>query len=262
MRHVHGTGDIEESEPKPKRRKLSEKWCRTKAFRWTVEVDNALKGATGDLPGLKLFQLPEGWRSNEELLKRALSWPCLAISSDEGSDGWTAMNWMDSDLGRVNFIREPDVENHGKHNDWLGSTREAGLGSFMYSLVVCLNLMFLPWNDGRFGGAIMAGAKYLQEGRQLLGSPLWAQFEQWIATEKDLASGTGGQKYDPNSVWEAFCNTSRFLALPKDQQSKTFQSVEFVCDPSHGSAIAYQHPRRVTITAANVVRLCAKSTSR
>ena len=98
----------EEATRKRKRKSASStaqpKMYRQKAYRWLLELDNSLQLPNREGPGLKHFQLPPDWLQDPDPLK----WPCLVISSDQGSDAWAAMNWMDSSLGRINFVREPD----------------------------------------------------------------------------------------------------------------------------------------------------------
>ena len=112
-----------------------------------MELDNALRGADGKGPGLKMFQAPPDWQEKSEVLAGL---PCALVSGDQGGDLWTAENSMDSDLGRLNYVQEPDVFNHGIHNDLVGTSLDPGFGPLMYALQVAVNLPFLPFRDGRY----------------------------------------------------------------------------------------------------------------
>ena len=72
------------------------------------KLDSALRGAYGKGPRLKMFQAPPDWQEKPKVLAGL---PCALVSSDQVGDLWTAENWMDSDLGRLNYVREPDVFN-------------------------------------------------------------------------------------------------------------------------------------------------------
>jgi len=128
-----------------------------------VELDNALRGADGKGPGLKMFQAPPDWQEKSEVLAGL---PCALVSGDQGGDLWTAENLMDSDLGRLNYVQEPDVFNHGIHNDLVGTSLDLGFGPLMYALQVAVNLPFLPFRDGRFGRMIKECTEKLQARRQ------------------------------------------------------------------------------------------------
>ena len=160
-------------------------WHRSKSEAAAHEIDNALRGPEGLGPGLKKFQLPADWDSPQQLAE-CLSWPLLGVSCDQGNDLWTMLNWMDGPDARLNFFREPDTENHGVHNDWLGACWDCKLGGFLYSIVVCLNLNFLPYRDGRFGRMIFQCAQELRT----LSSMRDKLFQVWlesVALEKGFA---------------------------------------------------------------------------
>ena len=58
----------------------------------------------------------------------------------------------------LNLSRHPDVS-HASHNDVMLSIFDVKLGPLMYLLCVCVNLPFLPWGDGRFGGMVFNCAR-------------------------------------------------------------------------------------------------------
>jgi hypothetical protein len=175
---------------------------RQKSYRFLLELDNSLLGPCRQGPGLQHFQLPADWLQHPD----PLSWPCLILSSDQGSDAWAAQNWMDSPLARVNYVREPDSHNHGVHNDTLGAAMEVGLGPFLYAMVVVLNLMFLPWNDGRFGGMVQSAVK---EMGQLSGPDdvLFKRYFSRIAHEKGFHDRLLGGEDVEQEVWNAFLDS-------------------------------------------------------
>ena len=165
---------------KRRRKNIATRIYMQKSYRFLLELDNSLQLLSKQGPGLKHFQLPADWLTHTG----PLIWPCFIVSSDQSSDAWAALNWMDSSLARINYVREPNSHNHGVHNDTLGAAMEVGLGPFLYAMVVVLNLMLLLWNDGRFGGMAQSAVKEMGE----LSGPEDTLFQKYfsrIATEKD-----------------------------------------------------------------------------
>ena len=198
-------------EPDLKRQRTPAKghvFFRGKSELCLVELDNALKGYDDSAGGLKEFQLPSDWENNDDVLSKCEDWKCLTISADQGPDMWCAQNWLDW-KGFVT-IREPD-QNHGWHNDWLGTGFDCGLGPLMFAMCVALNFVFLPFRDGRFGRALVCT---VNEMRALsnVNDRVFRIFEDDIAIEKGFTDGDRSDNKFDQMVWEAFLDTKRFRA--------------------------------------------------
>ena len=99
---------------------------RVKTFQCILEIDNALRGESGDGPGLKHFQR-QMLQDGSVDLKAPLMWPRLCISSDQGPDIWSALSWLEGP-GRINVHRASDPS-HGVHGDTLLAAWDCGLGT-------------------------------------------------------------------------------------------------------------------------------------
>ena len=147
-------GTIEEEDVKVggRRKKNPEtkfKVYRRKSFEAAIDLDNAMR----HIGGLQHFQVTSSMRKKVN----PLAWPHLNACSDCGPDVYCMLVFLERALN-LNLSRHPDVS-HASHNDVMLSIFDVNLGPLMYLLCVCVNLPFLPWGDGRFGGMVFSCAR-------------------------------------------------------------------------------------------------------
>ena len=192
-------------EPARKRLKKGHTWHRVKSHRFLVEVDAALRGHSGGA-GLTRFQLPDDWA-----LGPAQFWnsPTLIISTDQDPSVWNALNWMDySQTSKLMVCREPDVWNHGVHNDLINATCASGLGTWLYAMLVVANLPFLPYRDGKYGRMIGELRDELEERGD--SEPMFRHFLPHIAADKGLSDELLDGESGEHLVWNAFLDSRTF----------------------------------------------------
>eukprot|EP00971_Amphidinium_carterae_P332007 6465886-Amphidinium_carterae.1 len=190
-----------------KYKRKARKIHRVKAYKWILEVDNALRGVSGLGIGLKHFVVPADWR--EESAARPLDWPVLILSSDQGPDGWCAMSFLESPHVGLNIVREPDSHNHGVHNDTIGACLDMGWGPFLYGMTVVLNLSFLPWGDGKFGGIVRGGHAEMLEASNHTERTFQNYLVQ-IAKEKDMETELYTGAAAEEAIFASFLNSEVF----------------------------------------------------
>ena len=139
--------------PAKKKRRVSTrpvKWYRTKAYSLALDFNNALRPFGG----------LERLRITDDVIKPdwdPLLWPHANVATDAGADVVCMESFCEKQL-RLNITKTWDTS-HGVWNDTLGSIFDVGQGAFLYVLTIIINVMFMPFGDGRFGGMIIAGAK-------------------------------------------------------------------------------------------------------
>ena len=200
-------GDEPDDDLAPKRRAAKgHTFYRTKTEHVAVDVDNALMGPFIAGAGLRKFQVPENWRED---MSGCLDWPVLIPASDQGPDAWCFANWCDSDAGRIVNQREPDVHNHGLHNDVTGAALDSGHGTFLFALCVCMNVHFLPFREGKYGRMIMNQAEDLQANHDEK-EVCFQHYFSSIADEKSLGSDAYSGEVGERATWFEFINSTSF----------------------------------------------------
>jgi hypothetical protein len=189
------------------------RFYRAKSYHLMLELDNALQGPEKKGDGMLRFQLKKDWQSS---MDGCLDWPILLIHSDQGSDFWCAMNWLDySPEARIPVIRKPDVNNHGVHNDLIGAGVDVGQGPFLYAMLVPANLRFLPFKDGKYGKMLTQLRDSLKrdEAAGHLPEQMTVEFLSYFETIV-LEKGLSGEAYTGQEgeakVWNAFLDSEYF----------------------------------------------------
>ena len=182
---AEGSDLDEEPEPAHKKRRTGErkrKMYREKSYWLGVDLDNALR----DFGGLAKFCItPE----LEENANPAL-WPHLNVASDCGPDVYCLLNACENHL-RINLSRSPDVS-HGAHNDVLLSIFDQKWGGFFYLLTVCINVVFLPWGDGRHGRTLRQAADEMKRIYDE-NDHLFSFYFEALAMEKDMGGADAAE---------------------------------------------------------------------
>lgn len=167
---------------------------RQKSVPFLLELNHSL------LPhgGLGIFQLPTDRDDWEHPAKGQQ----LTIASDCGPEIWCAVNWLDTH-GHMHVTRIADT-NHCAHNDILLTMFDCRLGPCMYLLMLCINIGFLPWGDGRFGRMVSGS---MEDISTVVDEhvPLFQAYLPDIALDKGMPDELGTQNGEGRIC---FCNGS------------------------------------------------------
>ena len=165
-----------------------------------MELDNALLGQENKKLGPAKSQLPEDWRDN---MDGRLERDVLLPASDQGPDVWCFWNWADSDDGRIVNVREPDVHNHGLHNDVIGGALDCMHGTYLFCATLVMNVHFLQFRDGKYGRMFEQMAKELRD-RFTCKEVLFQHHYAEIADEKGIAHDAYAGPEAEETTWRTF----------------------------------------------------------
>ena len=118
---------------------------RKKAYEWLLASNHALEIMFGR--GWKSFVVGEGCTDE------AAAWPCITCALDQGSDGWSAVHYLQH--CKVNMLIVNDAS-HRVWNDCQLALKDSGCWGLCLVGLVLLNLDHGPWE----------GAKWHQESQQ------------------------------------------------------------------------------------------------
>eukprot|EP00971_Amphidinium_carterae_P328423 6460296-Amphidinium_carterae.2 len=156
LENVFEDGNANQGERRHRFVRLQQSWLGKRKLKDTDLVEKsglsrkaAFKWLKGTEHILRLYG-HDGWEAFKPLpVVRAGHWPYIAVSLDQGSDGYAAMHFLIHKLG-VNADLVPDPS-HQWHRDVQNTWSALGWGSWTRLLVVPINL---------FHGPFAAGARY------------------------------------------------------------------------------------------------------
>jgi hypothetical protein len=114
---------------------------RQKAREWLAVTNHALAACTG-ARGWQHYLRTDDW---DAVVRRA--WPYMRVPMDQGSDGWSAMMYLQYALG-ANAEPYPDFS-HGANNDFQLALKDVMLFGHETLMCVVFNLPYAPWDEGR-----------------------------------------------------------------------------------------------------------------
>lgn len=124
---------------------------RTGARAWIVGVDKQLRSTIGS--GLRRFVQPVSLEERGN----PVSWPVLSVALDQGSDGWSAVMYLQR-RANMNLIVMFDPS-HRAWNDSKAALQQAGLWSAALLLQITMNLDHGPWRDGKWHSEVVQAAE-------------------------------------------------------------------------------------------------------
>ena len=140
------TGKVVESKPK------APQLYRKKAYEWFLASNHALE-----------VMCARGWKSfvvAEDSTSEPSSWPCVTCALDQGSDGWSAVHFLQH--CRVNILIVHDAS-HRVWNDCQLALKASGCWSLCLVGLVLLNLDHGPWEGAKWHAeAQQAALEYSQ----------------------------------------------------------------------------------------------------
>ena len=130
---------------KPKAKKKA-KIHRKKAFQWIVALDNALMTTTG--MRLKDYIVADEWLESSLNVHQ---WPLLMGVGDKGPDGVCAVNFLKFLKVCIDMWWDPS---HGAWGSCRYGVEFAGLGVFIFLMMIAMNCGQGEWKDGARGSQV------------------------------------------------------------------------------------------------------------
>ena len=191
----------------PKKGKTPANQHRSKAGIWLAASHHMLQSATG--------RGWEQWLVPEEDPPGFSARPTLTVSIDQGSDGWSAMNFL-CRAKRANCLVIPDTS-HRLWNDCEAAIKDSLLWPSCLCGIVLLNLDTGPWSQSKwFSESQQACLEYAEVHTD--SCPIFQGLCDRIALEQNLLHLRGSGEYEPrvlDALFAAFERKNSRVAMSR-----------------------------------------------
>ena len=187
---------------------------RKKAYEWCISVEHCLQLLAGkSLLDYQIIKAP-----GDPYPADPASWPSLTISIDQGTDGFCAINFLQSHL-HCNIFPIHDAS-HRVWNDAQLALQDCKLWSLMLAFNIACNCDHGPWSDARFYSEAVESTETYLAMTSAGQCPLFQMLLPKILADKGLSSECVDEELEQgvfSSLTEAFAHK-----IPKVAMSRWF----------------------------------------
>lgn len=133
-----------------------------------------------------------------------LGWHSFTLAADQGSDGYSAMNFIQRSCGVV--VQPMWCASHGSWRDFQKCVRDAGLWSFFLCLMICMNIVHGPWSEDQRHRQVTEAWCELRKRLTPSQCPLYQEWAGNILWERGMSQGA----LNPNTqdLWASLGQTT------------------------------------------------------
>jgi hypothetical protein len=184
---------------------------RAGAYEWLLAADSMLKAAAG-LHLTDFMVTAEAF----EATARPENWPCITFCTDQGSDGWSALWFLQSHLS-INCLVLNDPL-HRSWNDCQLALKGSGLWSFILVTSKVFSLDVGPWQDAKWFQEAKEAVQTYVRGVGSASDPLFQELYSRILLDMGMMDSLGVEdmeQYIFDTIPDALAIKSQRVAMSR-----------------------------------------------